>query len=268
MISDLLNMEIKGKANGLPTLVLVHGVAGSMHIWDPIFNELSASYQVVRLDLLGYGHSPKPRVEYTPTEHVAAIRRTLLHHGIQPPYHLAGLSMGVTLVLSFASLFPDEVASIIGIGYPYYASEAAAKRGLRHDTWAGLTIAHPAMASLIIPPTWWLGRIGVLPTHMFTKIYSPLMAHDTMLNPYRVFRSTIWNCMVHVNPEKLLGYSSAKRRLFIHGDLDKWAPAGEVQAAVATYPNTSFVHIPNAEHNLVVLEPAKTLSLMLDFLES
>jgi pimeloyl-ACP methyl ester carboxylesterase len=67
-------------------LVLIHGVAGSSRIWDPVVPELARHYEIVRIDLLGYGRSPKPHLTHTPTVHVEAIHRTLHHHGIKTPY--------------------------------------------------------------------------------------------------------------------------------------------------------------------------------------
>jgi pimeloyl-ACP methyl ester carboxylesterase len=77
-----------------PPLVLIHGVAGSSMVWDRIVPHLEPYFTVIRMDLLGYGHSPKPLETYTPYRHVAAIRRTLDHGGIAGPYSFVGLSMG------------------------------------------------------------------------------------------------------------------------------------------------------------------------------
>lgn len=266
--TDFLNTQVAGSKSGKPTLVLIHGVAGSLHIWDPVYDDLCQRYRVVRIDLLGYGHSPKPRLTYTPETHVEAIRRTLRAHDIQPPYTLVGLSMGVTLVLSFAALYPDEVDSLVAIGFPYYHDQAAARAGLKNNLWAGLTITHPLFARFFVPTAWWLGRIGIIPSHLFTKIYSPLMAHDTLLNPYRVFRSNIFNCMIASDADRLLRDSADMRRLFIHGGRDAWSPGVNVKAAVAPYAHSEFVEIPDAEHNLVVLEPARIIALVEGFVDA
>lgn len=268
METSLLNFDKSGVRNNKPTIVFVHGVAGSLHIWDPIFDALSQETTVFRFDLLGYGRSPKPRIDYTPEAHVRAIRRTLRAQGVKPPYALVGLSMGVTIVLTFAALFPQETDSVTGIGYPYYPDKAAAETGLRNNLWAGLTIKHPFMASIIIPPIWGLSRIGIIPPRLFTKIYSPLMAHDTMRNPYRVFRSNIFNSMVNVDADGLLQRTVDMKRLFIHGEQDAWAPVDVVRTAVVAGTHTTFVSVSDAEHNLVVLKPEQTTALIINFLHS
>jgi len=45
-----------------PPMVLIHGVAGSHMVWDRIVPLLEPHFTVIRMDLLGYGRSPKPRV--------------------------------------------------------------------------------------------------------------------------------------------------------------------------------------------------------------
>lgn len=263
MSDYVLNNEIKGA--GKP-LILIHGVAGSLHIWDPIFEKLSKHHQVIRFDLLGYGYSPKPRIAYTPQKHIAAIRHTLQQEGIRPPYMLIGLSMGVNLALEYAATWPEEVANFIGIGFPYYANEVMARKGLHNNLWTRLAIERPHVAPFIVPPIWWLGRHNIIPAGKFTKIYTPIMAHDTLLNPYRVFRSSLLNCMLYNPQTALLEKSSLLRRCFIHGAHDEWQSPEHVAQAIKQYSNSSLVVIPKTGHNTVVLEPEITTKYILEYL--
>jgi pimeloyl-ACP methyl ester carboxylesterase len=73
-----------------PRLILVHGVAGSCMVWDEISPGLEPYFTLTSVDLLGYGHSPKPRTAYTPGLHVESIRRTLRRMEIDPPHTLSG----------------------------------------------------------------------------------------------------------------------------------------------------------------------------------
>jgi pimeloyl-ACP methyl ester carboxylesterase len=264
MLVNTLNVRVEGSG---PTLVLIHGVAGSLHIWDPIVEQLAKKFTVVRMDLLGYGHSPKPRIAYTSLAHVTAIRNTLQKEGIKPPYTLVGLSMGVNLALEYASHWQAEVSNFIGIGLPYYANEKSARKGLHNNTWTRLAIEYPLIAPFIVPPIWWLGRHNIIPAGKFAKIYTPLMAHETLLNPYRVFRSSLINCMLHNPQTKLLEDSGKMKRLFIHGETDEWQSARVVQDIVEQYKNSTFKLIKDTGHNTVVLKPEITSQLILEYLK-
>ncbi len=201
-------------------------------VWDEISPALEPYFTLTSVDLLGYGHSPKPRTEYTPALHVETIRRTLRRAGIDPPYTLVGLSMGANLVLEFARRWPDEVSGLIGIGFPYYPSEEVARAALQHNIWIRLTLRHPIVAAVATPVIWRVGRhtVGLFPNH--SMLYSPPVAADALRARYFAFRSSLFNCMVHFRQDDVLEASGKMRRLFIHGDDDQWAgPRGDREAA-------------------------------------
>ena len=91
------------------------------------------------------------------------------------------------------------------------------------------------------------------------------MAHDTMLNPYYVFKSSLWNCMVKNPQTDLLKASATLPRLFIHGTDDTWAKPQDVALAIADYSQSELKIIPNIAHNTVVLAPTLTTQYILDF---
>ncbi|HXW38960.1 MAG TPA: alpha/beta fold hydrolase, partial [Acidimicrobiales bacterium] len=216
----LLHMVERGRG---PRLVLVHGVAGSHMVWDDITPYLEAHFTLTTIDLLGYGHSPRPRIEYTPAVHVEAIRRTLRRAGIDAPYTLVGLSMGADLALEFARRWPAEVTVLIGIGFPYFANEAEARIALQHNGWIRLTLRHPWLAAVATPTVWWLGRHTAWLFKARSTMYSPPVAADALRASYFAFRSSLYNCMVHYRQDAALDASGEMRRLFIHGDDDQWA---------------------------------------------
>jgi pimeloyl-ACP methyl ester carboxylesterase len=261
----ILNTVIAGQG---PPLVLIHGVAGSYRIWDPLVPYLKDQFSVIRVDLLGYGHSPKPHLEYTPEVQVTSIRDSLIQKGVKPPYILVGLSMGVNLALEFAARWPQETTGFIGIGFPYYANEKRARGGLHNNVWTRLMLEHPLRAQLQIPPIWWLGRHGILPAGKFSTIYSPAMAKDTLRNPYYAFKSNLLNCMVHNSLSSLLESSESLNRLFIHGSKDQWSGPADVSRAIQPYAKSSLVVLPNVEHNTVVIAPEITAKLILDYLRT
>lgn len=247
-----------------PPIVLVHGVAGSNMVWDRMTPLLNAHFTVIRMDLLGYGHSPKPRVAHTPQRHVAAIRRTLTEGGFRGPYLMVGLSMGVNLVLEYARRWPEEIGQMVGIGFPYYASEAAARRGLQHNLWTRVALEHPILSSLAVPPLWGIGRLtpGVL--SRTATIYTGPMAQDALRARYRSFRSSLLHCMVQYRLELPLQASGDVRRLFIHGSADQWAPPEQIEEAIRPFAHSQLRVIEGAPHNLAVAEPDRTTALLLD----
>jgi pimeloyl-ACP methyl ester carboxylesterase len=250
-----------------PPLVLIHGVAGSHMVWDRLVPLLEAHSTVVRVDLLGYGHSPKPHVAYSPHRHVAAIRRTLAERGLVGPFDVVGLSMGANLVLEYARRWPEEVHGLIGIGFPYYSSEASARFGLRHNVWTRLALQYPVPSRVVIPLVWSMARLTPGLFSRNSNIYTGAMAKDALRASYRAFESSLLHCMVHNRLDEPLAASGTRRRLFVHGGDDQWATADDVRAALAPYPDSELHVVDGAPHNLAVAEPDRTADLILTYLQ-
>ncbi|HUD73133.1 MAG TPA: alpha/beta fold hydrolase, partial [Dongiaceae bacterium] len=49
---------------GAPVIVFLHGITGSRRYWEKRVRSLQGRYRLVLPDLLGFGLSPKPRLDY------------------------------------------------------------------------------------------------------------------------------------------------------------------------------------------------------------
>lgn len=108
------------KGEGAPIL-LVHGIAASLHDWDELVPVLAQNgYSVYALDLLGHGKSGKPKVRSYQAEwlfeHFAGWIDSL--NLPQPPI-LCGHSLGGYLSLEYARRFPSRTRGLI-LSNPYY----------------------------------------------------------------------------------------------------------------------------------------------------
>lgn len=104
--------QLDGPANA-PTVVLVHGLAGRLHIWDRNYQHLvDNGFRVLRFDLYGRGLSDRVRQPHTADLFVLQLREMLDHVGMREPVHLAGLSMGGAVITRFATAHPEAVASM------------------------------------------------------------------------------------------------------------------------------------------------------------
>src|SRR2546428_120887 len=59
-----LGFDERGPADASGTLVLVHGLGSSRHIWDLVAPELASKYRVLALDQRGHGESDEPDTGY------------------------------------------------------------------------------------------------------------------------------------------------------------------------------------------------------------
>lgn len=104
-------------------VVLVHGLAASLHDWDDLLPELSeAGYSGYALDLLGHGESEKPAqthdysVDNTYNDFAAWVDSLKL----SKPFILIGHSLGAGLSLLYAHRNPDHVKALVIVN-PFYS---------------------------------------------------------------------------------------------------------------------------------------------------
>ncbi|HEX3082767.1 MAG TPA: alpha/beta hydrolase [Candidatus Saccharimonadia bacterium] len=255
-------LSLKRQGSG-PLVVLIHGAAGGTLIWGPVAERLAGTHEVVSIDLLGYGDSPKPRIEYTLEAHTEAIHHTLAHHGITGPFAMAGLSMGCLLVLEYARRWPGEVKQLLCVGPPYFDTPDEARFYLRRSFNARMALERPTAARLAMGPVWKAARHSRLLSSKFSRIYTPEMTQQSMQNTFQAFRSSLIHCMVEVRYQPLLDATKAIRQDYLYGELDRYVPLDHIRSALEKLPNASLEILPNIGHNPVVIAPGDTAAWML-----
>lgn len=243
-----------------PVLVLIHGVAGSGAIWTPIMPYLNQHFTVIQLDLLGYGHSPKPAIDYTPHVHATAIHATLAHHNIEPPFILVGLSMGTLLALEYARLWPEEVSRVLCIGLPYYKNAAEARHRLRRSPWVRLALDWSGVGRVLLTTAWKFGQRHPSLAVAFSRggMYTKDMAEEAVMASYQAFKTSLLHGMVHNRVEPLLAATAATPQAYLHGAHDRWTEVAEVKAVLSRYPQCAVTVLPDTDHNTVVSAPRTT----------
>lgn len=98
-----------GPTGDLPVVLLHAGIA-DRRMWDPLWHELTAQRDVVRLDLRGFGESvERPAGELSPVDDL----RGLLTELDLGACHLVGASFGAGVAVEFALTDPDRVTSLL-----------------------------------------------------------------------------------------------------------------------------------------------------------
>ncbi|MGH1565408.1 alpha/beta fold hydrolase [Mumia sp. DW29H23] len=98
-----------GPRTGGPPVVLVHAGVADRRMWDPVWPALTASYDVVRVDLRGFGESvQRPDGLLSPVDDLVA---TIAGLGIAR-FHLVGASYGAGVAVETTLAHPSLVASL------------------------------------------------------------------------------------------------------------------------------------------------------------
>jgi pimeloyl-ACP methyl ester carboxylesterase len=92
------------RRGGGATLVLIHGLGGTLVNWEPVLDLLAAERDVIAVDMPGFGGSdPLPDGErHTPQAMGRAITEHLRTLGVERP-HVAGNSLGAWVALEMAA---------------------------------------------------------------------------------------------------------------------------------------------------------------------
>lgn len=95
-------------------LVLLHGIGSSRHAWDPVIPALAGLFDVLAIDLPGFGDSEPmpPPTEPVPAALAAAVAGLLDDLGITSP-HIAGNSLGGWVALELARIRPAASLTLL-----------------------------------------------------------------------------------------------------------------------------------------------------------
>jgi pimeloyl-ACP methyl ester carboxylesterase len=106
-----LNVLLTGK--GPVTVILAAGGGGSTINWGYVQAALSRDYRVLSYDRAGLGFSDPGPAPRTTARSVDDLRAALAALGLEPPYVIAGHSMGSFDARLFAFRNPDEVIGMV-----------------------------------------------------------------------------------------------------------------------------------------------------------
>ena len=95
-----------------PLMLLIHGIGGDADDWAFCLDALASAYRVIALDLLGFGRSAKPHIDYTIAGFVEMLKRWLRTLDIERAT-LVGHSLGGWIAATFALRWPQAVDKLV-----------------------------------------------------------------------------------------------------------------------------------------------------------
>ncbi|MEO9365671.1 MULTISPECIES: alpha/beta fold hydrolase [Candidatus Nitrosocaldus] len=95
-----------------PTLILVHGLGGSANSWVNNISNLAKDNHVYALDMLGFGRSDKPRINYTIDLFVDMLRGFMDTLGVDKA-SIVGSSLGGQIAAEYALKHQERVDRLI-----------------------------------------------------------------------------------------------------------------------------------------------------------
>ena len=246
-----------------PVIILLHGLASSLHTWEPWAADLSAQYRVIRYDQPGFALTgPDPSGDYSDDRGVAVLGALMDRLGVGEAV-LAGNSMGGKIAWKFAAAHPERVRALVLISPDGFASP-----GFQY----GKAPEVPMIMNLMT---------YVLPKAMLRASLEPAYANPKRLTDKTVdryydmliapgVRSAIIDRMkqtILVDPVPLLKQVRCPV-LLLWGEKDGMIPVANAQDYLKALPDARLSPLSDLGHVPFEEDPQTSLKPVRDFLSS
>lgn len=258
-----MHCEVLGRPDS-PAVLFLHGLAGSGASWGEPFRDLADEFRVVIVDLLGFGQSPKPVVEYSITDHLLALRQVLASHNITRT-HIVGHSLGALLGLAFCARFPEETGRLVLLATPYFRNEAEARAQIARSSWFNRWMALETPLAHAVCTLMCLARPMLLPVMpRLMRDVPAAVARDSLRHNWTSYSRTLKHVLIEAQPERWLGQSHAPI-LFVQGLADVITSGQALHDAVGSRAG-SRLELLEAGHDLIFTHGAQLAKRIRTFL--
>ncbi|MEO9308000.1 Alpha/beta hydrolase [Nitrosotalea sinensis] len=251
------NIRYLEDGNSDRTIVLLHGLGGYAERWNNLFPFLSKKYRVIAPDLIGYGQSDKPSVDYTPEFFTKFVFNFMNAVGIKKTF-LIGTSLGGQIVIECAASQNDIIEKIILISPAGIMRKSTPT--LDAYTMAALYPNKDSVKNayqMMVGPGKQISETSV--ERFVNNMSRP--------NAKMVFLSTLLGLKNAPDIHDKLA-SITIPTLVIWGRDDKLIPFEYSQQFVSTIPNCEFVAMDGCGHSPYVEDPEELAKIITKFLSA
>ena len=237
------------------TLVLLHGIGASAERWSKVIPFFYEHFRIIIPDIIGFGYSDKPTIEYNISFFVKFLEEFLNNLGIKKT-SIGGSSFGGLFAAEFAIKFSHMVNSMILVS-PAGTMKTSTK-----------TLEEYILASLYpTPDNAWRAFINMAfdPTTVTEQTIVDFINRMKLPNAKYAFMSTMLGIRNTTNLSSRLTKITSPT-IIIWGQQDHMIPV-EYAEDYRNIPNSNLVVIPECGHTPFTEKPAIFSKIALDFLK-
>ncbi len=242
-----LNYEIIG--SGGSKVVLLHGLTGSKNYWKRDLDSIISTHQLLLIDLLGFGDSPKPNSVYTLEDHLKAVEYIIIKESFNTKNTIVvGHSMGSILAINLMAEHQTWFNGAVVIGLPIYKDKNDFQSFMSTQTFLNRVAAGNLATIVCMLHPIFMNNI-FRPDNLPLDVFEDAKKH-TWQSFSRSLSELIIDSDLYALTEKLL----KRNVVFIHGTDDTSAPFIPAKNFAATI-NSTFIDIENGDHQLFLKQP-------------
>jgi pimeloyl-ACP methyl ester carboxylesterase len=233
---------------GAPAVVFLHGITGSRRYWEKRVRPLADRYRLVLPDLLGFGLSPKPYLDYTMEVFRDSVRAFIEEVGLADrPITFVGHSLGSLIALEYAALHRDHVQRMVLMSLPRFQDPATAHALF----WRGSSHYRRLLNQQSFRHT--LGqmrRSGLELTFRYMFRFPWAVIADSHKFTFKSLTSTLECCLLNYQIDRVLPAVPPVPVLLIHGEQDSVAPLAHVSDLPERYPYMRLLALNGTGHHV------------------
>ena len=248
-----------------PAVLFLHGITGSRSYWEKKVRPLARGRRLILPDLLGFGLSPKPHLEYTMDLYRDTVRDLIEECGLdRRPLSLVGHSLGGLIALNYAARNPEHVTRLVLLSLPRYADPVTA----HHLFWRGSPHYRRLLKEHSLAETLaQMKRSGLELTLRYMLRFPWAVLIDSHKFTLKSLTSTLEHCLLNYRIDAVLPQVPSLPCLLIHGEQDSVAPLDHVRGLPQQYPYMRLEVIPRTGHHLFLTDTRRCLALIDPFLD-
>ena len=246
---------IEAGSNSKSVLVLVHGLGASAERWEYVIPELSKKYQVIAPDLLGFGYSDKPSLDYTPQFFAKFLFDFLETIGINH-CSMIGSSLGGQIVAEYAIAYREKIENVILV------SPAGVMKNITPALQAYVTAALYPSRDSVRNAFQIMSGDKKIPSHVINDFIKRM----SLPNAKMAFSSTLLGLKAaDIISHRLANISVPV--LVIWGRNDTVIPIKYASKFVSSIKDCQYIEMNDCGHTPYVEDPKRFAGHVLDFLE-
>jgi pimeloyl-ACP methyl ester carboxylesterase len=260
--SDAINYRSLKNPQSDTAIIFIHGLGGSNNYWSKDYNYLGHNSSLYYIDLIGFGYSAKPNIEYTMEAHIAALRQFIKTQVGEQNIILVGQSAGAIVALNYYRQYPEQIRHIYLLSLSYFPNKIAAERAI-HNSHHALSaflsdtfLAHVACHLMCLFRPFFL---AFAPD--FLTGYPQIVAHDAFLHTHASYFGTLKNVVINQNIPQLLRRRNENRITLVHGHYDTLTPLEDI-AHLSNDFRIPLITLKTSGHDFPLFQQQKVIQIL------